>query len=91
MVYPSGVYRKQELDKIQVACPPGSDRPWPIASRLEAACENIPFEMFCPAEIILRGIISEAVFDSVLPLLHWVWVLVITCATEKSRTISKGN
>jgi hypothetical protein len=44
------VYRKQELDKNTSRLPTREAIPGLLHHALKAACENIPFEMFCPAE-----------------------------------------
>jgi hypothetical protein len=45
------VYRKQELDKTKSRVPTKEATvPGLLHHALKAACQNIPFEMFCPAE-----------------------------------------
>jgi hypothetical protein len=79
MVYPSGVSTENRAgQKYKSLAHQEATVPGLLHHALKAACENIPFEMFCPAENITRHNIKEvSVFDSVLPLLHWVWVLVL--------------
>jgi hypothetical protein len=71
----------------------GSDRPNLLHHALKAACENIPFEMFCPAENnITRHNIKEVCcirFGFAIASLGMGAGNYLR--DRKNRTISKGN